>query len=117
MFNAEVLIMCGIFGYIGPHQAAPLLVEGLRRLEYRGYDSTGIAVKNGAVTIHKKVGKVQELRSILPSSIKGQIGIAHTRWATHGGVTDENAHPMPLLRESSHRSQRIIETLVFTHKS
>ncbi|MDB0005586.1 class II glutamine amidotransferase, partial [Candidatus Poseidoniaceae archaeon] len=85
--------MCGIFGYIGPHQAAPLLVEGLRRLEYRGYDSTGIAVKNGAVTIHKKVGKVQELRSILPSTIKGQIGIAHTRWATHGGVTDENAHP------------------------
>ena len=78
--------MCGIFGYIGPHQAAPLLVEGLRRLEYRGYDSTGIAVKNGAVTIHKKVGKVQELRTILPASIKGQIGIAHTRWATHGGA-------------------------------
>ena len=86
-------MMCGIFGYIGPHQAAPLLVEGLRRLEYRGYDSTGIAVKNGTVTIHKKVGKLQELRSILPSKIKGQIGIAHTRWATHGGVTDENAHP------------------------
>ncbi len=85
--------MCGIFGYIGPHQAAPLLVEGLRRLEYRGYDSTGIAVKNGEVTIHKKVGKVQELRSILPSSIKGHIGIAHTRWATHGAPNDVNAHP------------------------
>ena len=85
--------MCGIFGYIGPHQAAPLLLEGLRRLEYRGYDSTGIAVKNGMVAIHKKVGKVQDLRSVLPSSIEGSIGIAHTRWATHGGVTDENAHP------------------------
>lgn len=85
--------MCGIFGYIGPHQAAPLLVEGLRRLEYRGYDSTGIAVKNGSISIHKKVGKVQELRSILPETVEGKMGIAHTRWATHGGVTDENAHP------------------------
>lgn len=85
--------MCGIFGYIGPHQAAPLMVEGLRRLEYRGYDSTGLAVKNGTIEVHKKVGKVQELRSILPDTIEGNIGIAHTRWATHGGVTDENAHP------------------------
>lgn len=85
--------MCGIFGYIGPHQAAPLMVEGLRRLEYRGYDSTGLAVKNGTIEVHKKVGKVQELRSILPDTIEGNIGIAHTRWATHGGVTDDNAHP------------------------
>ena len=85
--------MCGIFGYIGPHQAAPLLLEGLRRLEYRGYDSTGIAVKNGTINVHKKVGKVQDLRKVLPSSIPGTLGIAHTRWATHGGVTDENAHP------------------------
>lgn len=85
--------MCGIFGYIGPHQAAPLLLEGLRRLEYRGYDSTGIAVKNGTINVHKKVGKVQDLRTVLPSSIPGTTGIAHTRWATHGGVTDENAHP------------------------
>lgn len=85
--------MCGIFGYIGPHQAAPLLLEGLRRLEYRGYDSTGIAVKNGTINVHKKVGKVQDLRTVLPSSIPGTLGIAHTRWATHGGVTDENAHP------------------------
>ena len=85
--------MCGIFGYIGPHQAAPLLLEGLRRLEYRGYDSTGIAVKNGTINVHKKVGKVQDLRTVLPPSIPGTSGIAHTRWATHGGVTDENAHP------------------------
>ncbi|MEJ6665723.1 MAG: class II glutamine amidotransferase, partial [Euryarchaeota archaeon] len=87
--------MCGIFGYIGPHQASPILLEGLRRLEYRGYDSTGMAVKNGAISIYKKVGKVQQLREILPKTIEGNMGIAHTRWATHGGVTDENAHPHP----------------------
>lgn len=85
--------MCGIFGYVGPKQVSNLLVEGLRRLEYRGYDSTGIAVKNGDISIFKKVGKVADMESILPSSIDGSIGIAHTRWATHGGVTDENAHP------------------------
>lgn len=85
--------MCGIFGYVGPKQVSNLLVEGLRRLEYRGYDSTGIAVKNGDISIFKKVGKVADMESILPSSINGSIGIAHTRWATHGGVTDENAHP------------------------
>lgn len=85
--------MCGIFGYVGPKQVSKLLVEGLRRLEYRGYDSTGIAVKNGDISIFKKVGKVADMESILPSSINGSIGIAHTRWATHGGVTDENAHP------------------------
>ena len=85
--------MCGIFGYVGPKQVSNLLVEGLRRLEYRGYDSTGIAVKNGDISIFKKVGKVADMEAILPSSINGSIGIAHTRWATHGGVTDENAHP------------------------
>jgi glucosamine--fructose-6-phosphate aminotransferase (isomerizing) len=85
--------MCGIFGFIGNRAAAPLLVEGLRRLEYRGYDSSGIVVKNGALQVHKKVGKVSELSKILPNHIDGNIGIAHTRWATHGGVTDENAHP------------------------
>ena len=85
--------MCGIFGFIGNRAAAPLLVEGLRRLEYRGYDSSGIVVKNGALQVHKKIGKVSELSKILPNHINGNIGIAHTRWATHGGVTDENAHP------------------------
>ncbi len=85
--------MCGIFGFIGNRAAAPLLVEGLRRLEYRGYDSSGIVVKNGALQVHKKIGKVSELSKILPNHIDGNIGIAHTRWATHGGVTDENAHP------------------------
>ena len=85
--------MCGIFGYIGPKQVSNMLVEGLRRLEYRGYDSTGIAVKNGNISIFKKVGKVADMESILPRAIHGTVGIAHTRWATHGGVTDENAHP------------------------
>ncbi len=85
--------MCGIFGYIGSKRATPILVDGLRRLEYRGYDSTGIAVKNGEISIFKKVGKVSEMQSILPPNILGTSGIGHTRWATHGGVTDENAHP------------------------
>ena len=85
--------MCGIFGFIGNRSAAPLLVEGLRRLEYRGYDSAGIAVRNGDLQIFKKKGKVAEMASILPNHIVGDSGIAHTRWATHGGVTDANAHP------------------------
>jgi len=85
--------MCGIFGYLGPRQASPILLDGLRRLEYRGYDSTGIAVKSGGIQIHKKVGKVGDLELVLPDEIPGTQGIAHTRWATHGGVTDANAHP------------------------
>ena len=85
--------MCGIFGFIGNRSAAPLLVEGLRRLEYRGYDSSGIVVKNGSLQVYKKIGKVSELSNMLPNHIEGNMGIAHTRWATHGGVTDENAHP------------------------
>ena len=85
--------MCGIFGYMGPKQASPILIEGLRKLEYRGYDSSGIAIKNGDFKIYKKIGKVAELQSILPKQILGNVGIAHTRWATHGGVTDPNAHP------------------------
>ena len=85
--------MCGIFGYIGSKRATPILIDGMRRLEYRGYDSTGIAIKDGDISIFKKVGKVSEMRSILPLNIQGTSGIGHTRWATHGGVTDANAHP------------------------
>ena len=86
--------MCGIFGYIGSQQALPILVEGLRRLEYRGYDSTGVSVHDGTtIQTHKTVGKVADLRAILPAGVQGTLGIAHTRWATHGGVTDLNAHP------------------------
>ena len=86
--------MCGIFGYIGKRSAIPVLVEGLRRLEYRGYDSTGVAIHDGdSITVHKTVGKVQNLQSILPEEVPGTMGIAHTRWATHGGVTFVNTHP------------------------
>ncbi len=85
--------MCGIIGYIGDQQASPFLIDGLRRLEYRGYDSSGIAIKNGEISVHKRTGKVAELESIIPKSLEGTCGIAHTRWATHGGVTDANAHP------------------------
>ena len=84
--------MCGIFGYIGDKNASELLVNGLLRLEYRGYDSSGIVVKNGQLESYKDTGKVSEMAASLPR-LKGSIGIAHTRWATHGGVTKENAHP------------------------
>lgn len=86
--------MCGIFGYLGHQQALPILVEGLRRLEYRGYDSTGVAVQqDGLLETHKTVGKVADLKAILPPTVNGTLGIAHTRWATHGGVTQVNTHP------------------------
>ena len=84
--------MCGIFGYIGKKSASDLLVKGLLRLEYRGYDSSGIVVKNGQLQSYKDIGKISEMASALPR-LKGSMGIAHTRWATHGGVTKENAHP------------------------
>jgi glutamine---fructose-6-phosphate transaminase (isomerizing) len=87
--------MCGIVGYIGPRQAAGLLLEGLRRLEYRGYDSAGIAVVNGrGLKIMKAAGKLSVLESELHEDMPlGTIGIGHTRWATHGAPTTTNAHP------------------------
>jgi len=88
--------MCGIIGYVGGQQAAPILIDGLRRLEYRGYDSAGIAVleENGGLTIHKRVGKLEPLASDLSGRWpKGRQGIGHTRWATHGRPSDFNAHP------------------------
>lgn len=84
--------MCGIFGYIGDKNASSLLVKGLLRLEYRGYDSSGIVVKNGQLQSYKDIGKISDMASSLPN-LEGSMGIAHTRWATHGGVTKENAHP------------------------
>ena len=84
--------MCGIFGYIGHRNASSLLIKGLLRLEYRGYDSSGVVVKNGQLQSYKDIGKISEMATSLPD-IKGSMGIAHTRWATHGGVTKENAHP------------------------
>ena len=85
--------MCGIVGYHGRRQAAPILLNGLRRLEYRGYDSAGLALRGDAFDVRKRIGKVAELEATLPKKMPGTVGIAHTRWATHGGVTDENAHP------------------------
>ncbi|MFF3545555.1 glutamine--fructose-6-phosphate transaminase (isomerizing) [Streptomyces platensis] len=92
--------MCGIVGYIGKRDVAPLLLEGLQRLEYRGYDSAGIAIHAkgtgkaaGGLKTAKAKGRVRELESRLPKRFAGTTGIAHTRWATHGAPTDENAHP------------------------
>ncbi|MBU0580006.1 MAG: glutamine--fructose-6-phosphate aminotransferase, partial [Candidatus Margulisbacteria bacterium] len=87
--------MCGIFGYIGNKEAGPILIEGLKKLEYRGYDSAGMVVLNSKnIHIKKCTGKVADLEKIyLENPIKGVIGLGHTRWATHGGVTDKNSHP------------------------
>jgi len=86
--------MCGIVTYVGRQQAAPILVEGLRRLEYRGYDSTGIAVLDGGLTVVKAAGKLVQLeKKIDGMKLPGRIGIGHTRWATHGKPNDVNAHP------------------------
>ncbi len=90
------LLMCGIVGYAGPDEALPILMEGLRRLEYRGYDSAGVAVMDGGVRVVKRAGKLSELEDALrehPTPITGRTGMAHTRWATHGAPTDLNAHP------------------------
>jgi glucosamine--fructose-6-phosphate aminotransferase (isomerizing) len=87
--------MCGIVGYVGPDEALPILLEGLRRLEYRGYDSAGVAVIDGGVRVLKQAGKLSELESTLEASdpVSGRTGIGHTRWATHGAPTSINAHP------------------------
>src|SRR5580692_5531146 len=87
--------MCGIVGYIGKRDATPVLVEGLHRLEYRGYDSAGLAiVHRGRLQITKTAGRVQDLRDKLDAKqSKATIGIGHTRWATHGEPNDANAHP------------------------
>src|SRR5437016_3664044 len=87
--------MCGIVGYIGKKNAAPLLLEGLRRLEYRGYDSAGVCtLDDGALHVRKCVGRVSRLADLLAAKpITGSLGISHTRWATHGLPSDANAHP------------------------
>ncbi|VAV99902.1 Glutamine--fructose-6-phosphate aminotransferase [isomerizing], partial [hydrothermal vent metagenome] len=86
--------MCGIMGYVGPQDAGPILVDGLRRLEYRGYDSAGIAVTNGNINVRKAQGKIVNLEALLDTDpLSGSIGIGHTRWATHGAPSDANAHP------------------------
>jgi len=86
--------MCGIVGYIGEKEALPLLVDGLKRLEYRGYDSAGVAILGEELKVVKTVGRIKDLENRLNGTeLKGQLGIAHTRWATHGAPNDINAHP------------------------
>jgi glucosamine--fructose-6-phosphate aminotransferase (isomerizing) len=86
--------MCGIIGYVGSKDAVPILLEALQRLEYRGYDSAGVAVLgNGSMKVHKCAGRVDELIGSAPKRLRGHVGIGHTRWATHGEPTDANAHP------------------------
>ena len=85
--------MCGIVGYIGTQQAAPLLLEGLTRLEHRGYDSAGVAVLGSGLKVAKRAGRVRDLSADLPKRFTGKVGIGHTRWATHGPANDANAHP------------------------
>src|SRR6195952_1907476 len=88
--------MCGIVGYIGPNAPVPIIIEGLRRLEYRGYDSAGIAVAGGpeGLSLRRAPGKLRNLEAVIAASpIEGSFGIGHTRWATHGRPTEENAHP------------------------
>jgi len=97
--------MCGIVGYIGARDAYPILVKGLKRLEYRGYDSAGVALLNGDTAIYKKKGKVSELEDhVRGKETKSTIGIGHTRWATHGEPSDLNAHP--------HHSEKGLFTII-----
>ena len=87
--------MCGIVGYVGDKNSAPILIDGLRRLEYRGYDSAGLAVHDGQrIQVVRAVGKLKNLEEVLlKTPVQGMLGIGHTRWATHGGVSEQNAHP------------------------
>jgi len=97
--------MCGIVGYIGTKEAYPILINGLKRLEYRGYDSAGVAVFNGKINLYKHKGKIKELEKFVSAKdIAGTLGIGHTRWATHGEPNNTNAHP--------HRSMNDLFTLV-----
>ncbi len=86
--------MCGIVGYTGPREAYPIIITGLKRLEYRGYDSTGVALLNSGLKVYKKKGRVADLENtIIGKDLHANIGIGHTRWATHGEPSDRNAHP------------------------
>ncbi len=87
--------MCGIVGYVGEQQSAPILVSGLKKLEYRGYDSAGVAVVNGGtLNVVRATGKLKNLEArVAAEPPSGTLGIGHTRWATHGRPSDENAHP------------------------
>src|SRR6267378_2673953 len=110
--------MCGIVGYVGPKNAVPVLLDGLSRLEYRGYDSAGVAVLNGHGLEHRKLaGRVQGLRDLLGRSpVRGSCGIGHTRWATHGAPNDCNAHPLRArLTQEGHRFATETDTETLAH--
>ena len=94
--------MCGIIGYVGDRDASFILVQGLKRLEYRGYDSAGIATfHDGAIAVRRCLGKLDNLETLLREApVTGTIGIGHTRWATHGRPSEQNAHP--------HRAGKIV---------
>src|SRR5262245_3619157 len=94
--------MCGIVGYVGPREASPILISGLRKLEYRGYDSAGIAsFANSHIEVRRTVGKLDNLESMLKMQpLHGTPGLGHTRWATHGRPSEQNAHP--------HRAGRVV---------
>ena len=97
--------MCGIMGFAGDSKAAPILIDGLRRLEYRGYDSAGIAIKEKDIVVIKEKGRIENLQNqVDKTELIGNIGIGHTRWATHGIPDKINAHP--------HTSMNNIVTLV-----
>ena len=87
--------MCGIVGYVGPDEALPIVLEGLRRLEYRGYDSAGVAVLGEELEVRKRSGKLAELEAALDgrAAARGRVAIGHTRWATHGAPTDGERPP------------------------
>ncbi len=86
--------MCGIVAYIGHREAYPVILKGLKRLEYRGYDSAGVALLDDKLSVYSKKGKVAELEeSLIGKELHAHIGIGHTRWATHGEPSDRNAHP------------------------
>src|SRR5436305_4400194 len=102
--------MCGIVGAIARRDVVPILVEGLKRLEYRGYDSAGIAVLDGGIRRVRRVGRVSEMETaVRAEGLQGIVGIAHTRWATHGGVTEPNAHPHVSMNEIAVVHNGIIE--------
>ena len=92
--EGRLFIMCGIVGYVGKRQASNLLVEGLSKLEYRGYDSAGVAILNEGINVRKFKGRLNNLAlSLKEKPVNGHIGIGHTRWATHGEPSDVNSHP------------------------
>src|SRR5690625_403247 len=89
--------MCGIVGYVGQRPARDVILDALRRMEYRGYDSAGIGLVDGGMTVCRRAGRLANLEAALaemnPASLSGSTGLGHTRWATHGRPTDRNAHP------------------------